>query len=845
MGKNWGKGQRTSPSLRLSGFLSSSSAIVIAGLAGPAIAQQGAPRSLEEIVVTAQKRTQSLQDVPVAVQALDSNSLYKLNVTNFADYVRYLPNLNSAGNGPGQSAFFIRGVATNLTDIGGSELAGTTPTVALYLDEQPVSTISRNLDVYVSDMERVEVLAGPQGTLFGASSVGGAVRLITNKPELDKFGAGADISYSFTKSGEESNSVEGFVNIPLIKDKLAIRAVAYNADQGGYIDNVPAKLTLPGNNTGIRSGGFLTALANRIDAGEVTFVPADNIDLVEKNFNNANYLGGRLGLKYQYNDDWSLLVQHSRQRLETEGVFTDDVASSEDGVITDEPNGAGNFAVSRFFPDKLDDEFSQTSWTVDGRIGALQVLYTGAFLERDVDQSFDYAGYIDDGLFVAYYICDYYGAYDNSVSPTCHNPTYGANMKVRFKRNTHEFRVSTPQEKRLRMIAGVFYDDSKSRSDIQFVQPGAFDFFADFSSPDGVPPFWASLFPSGSLPRLTPPEGATVFNPNPRPEGVTFFNDVTREEEQFAAFGEASFDIIPRELTLTGGARFYNIDISLKGATVFVFGAVNIDEVLAGESPDSQSDVIFKGNLSWTPTDDLLFYFTFSEGFRPGGFNRNGGAGTGIPFSYESDTIENYEIGWKLSLLQNRLRFNGAAYRVDWSNLQLNIQDFSISNLGFVDNVGEARIYGIEGDVAIAATQNLTLNGSFSYNDTKLTELPATVVNIAPVGSTLAFTPEFQFSARARYDWTVNDRIGAFVQAGIQHSGSKQNSLLVRDRVRIDSWTSVDISAGVQHNDWRASLFVQNLTNERIVQSVIATDPRNLESVGRPRTIGLRLSYDY
>ncbi len=831
----------TSPTM--AGLLSSSSVVVLAGLLSPVLAQQSGPRTLEEITVTAQKREQSLQDAPVAVVALDSRTLSDLNVANFEDYVRNLPTLNAAGNGPGQSAFFVRGMATNLPDIGVSEIAGTTPTVALYLDEQPVSTISRNLDIYVADLERVEVLTGPQGTLFGASSEAGTIRLITNKPKLDRFSSGANLSYSFTKGGEDSSSVDGFINIPIIEDKLAIRAVVYNADRGGYIDNVPSRLTLPADNLGVRSGGFLTALANRIDAGDVTFVSASNVDLAEKDFNDASYLGGRFMIKYQANDDWTFLVQHTRQRLETEGVFADDVASSGDGIITDQPNGAGKYAVSRFYPDSLKDEFSQTSWTVEGRLGALEVLYTGAYLDRDVEQSFDYASYIKDGLFVAYYTCDYYGAYDSSVSPICHDPTYGSNMKVRFTRNTHEFRVQTPEEKRFRMIAGAFYDNSKSRSDVQYVQPGMFEYFADYSASDGAPPFWASLYPSGSLPRLSPPADATLFNPDPRPEGVSFYSDVTRGEKQIAAFGEASFDIIPDELTLTGGLRYYDMDISLAGATGFIFGTVNIDQVLAGQSPASQKDVIFKGRLSWTPNNDTLFYFTYSQGFRPGGFNRNGGGG--IPYSYTTDTVDNYEIGWKLSLLGNRLHVNGSAYRIDWSNLQLNVQDPTLSTLSFVDNVGAARINGVEGDIAFAATQNLTLFGSFSYNDTKLTELPGSIINVAPVGSSLAYTPKLQFSARARYDWSLNDSLDAYVQAGLQHSGSRYNSIIIKDRVRIDGWTSIDLSAGVRKENWSTSMFVENLTNKRIVHSVSTNDSRFLESVGRPMTIGVRLSYKY
>lgn len=786
---------------------------------------------IEEITVTAQKRSANLQDVPVAVTALDSRALNELNVANFEDYIRFQPNVVAAGNGPGQSAFFIRGMATNLGDIGVSEISGASPNVALYLDEQPISTISRNLDVYVTDLERIEVLAGPQGTLFGASSQAGTIRLITKKPVMNETEAGIDVSFSSTAHGEASNSVEGYINFPLIDDKFAVRLAAYNATRGGYIDNVLAEITLPANNTGILNGAFL----GRLQDPDVIFTSVSNSTLVEEDFNDARYQGFRVSASYFLNEDWSLLVQQAHQRLETEGVFSDDPVG-DGGILTDDLDGAGEYAVARFYPDDLEDVFSQTSLTLEGRIGALDVLYTGAYLDRDVEQRFDYAGYIDDAAYVAYYICDYYAP--ATRAPVCYDATYGSNMDVRFTRNTHEIRVSTDQDSRVSAIGGIFYDDSESQSDIRFLQPGIFSLLA------AQPQFYA---PNG-VPILVPFDGATNSNPNPRDPGTTFFNDVTRSEEQIAVFGEVTLSLTD-QLSITGGLRYYEFDLSLGGSTVFVFGGTNINAALAGQSPTTQDDVISKANISWRPNDDYLFYFTYSEGFRPGGFNRNGGAGNDptnlIPFFYVSDTVKNYELGWKTSFLDNRLRFNGALYRIDWSELQLQVQDTTISQLAFVDNIGEAEITGLEGDIAFAATDNLTLYGAFSYNDTELTQLPGSVANLVPLGSNLAFTPEFQYTLRGRYEWSVSSDMDAHFQAAIQHAGESENSIIAANAATIDSWTSVDLSAGIGRESWSATLFVENATDERIARSKITSDPRNLQNVGRPRTIGLRISYDF
>ena len=215
------------------------SAITATAINAPANAQ------IEEIIVTATKRAESAQDVPITVQAVGGDTLRELRVETFDKYVEYLPNVVSAGNGPGKKELYIRGSATEQTSVTISSAQGSAPGVALYLDEQPVSFGGRNLDVYAVDMERIEVLAGPQGTLFGASSQSGNVRLITNKPVQGEVQGGINAKYGNTKSGSDSYSVDAFLNVP-ITERLAARIVLYNDDQGGWIDNIPATFTPSG-----------------------------------------------------------------------------------------------------------------------------------------------------------------------------------------------------------------------------------------------------------------------------------------------------------------------------------------------------------------------------------------------------------------------------------------------------------------------------------------------------------------------------------------------------------------------------------------------------------------------
>ena len=418
---------------------------VVASIAGTVMAG-GAQAQLEEVIVTATKRAESMQDVPVAVSALQADSLDELRIGSFDDYVSFLPNVVSQGTGPGQNEIFIRGAATSQTTLTLSSVSGVQPSVALYLDEQPVALPGRNLDVYAADLSRIEVLPGPQGTLFGASSQSGTVRLITNKPDFSGVSGGFDSSFSFTNGGEESNSVEGFINLP-ITDKLAVRLVGYNENQGGWIDN---KLNDPAN------GGWngSAVVVDRVSGGPLPdpqnqSIPVPTNDaFVEDDFNDATYSGARFSANYLINPDWDILVQHTQQSLDTDGVWAYD------------PNLDGDDSVTRFNEDSNEDEFGLTTWTLTGRMEQLELIYTGGYLDRDVNAAIDYTWYTNGGLFAAFYVC-YPG---NGTYGECFDPSKFYKEDSNNGRITHELRVSTPSEDRLRVTAGVFYDEIELES---------------------------------------------------------------------------------------------------------------------------------------------------------------------------------------------------------------------------------------------------------------------------------------------------------------------------------------------------------------------------------------------
>ena len=399
---------------------------------------------LETLIVTATKRAESVQDVSIALQAVSGDTLRELGVETFDEYVEYLPNVVSAGNGPGKKEIYIRGSATEQTSVTISSAQGSSPGVALYLDEQPVSFGGRNLDVYAADLERIEVASGPQGTLFGASSQSGNLRLITRKPNPAYFDTGFNTRYSSTASGSDSAAVDAFINLPLT-DQLAMRVVVYSDNQGGWIDNIPATFTPSGEvvdrNNVAGYGPSLTG-ANSVQS-------VRNDALVQDDWNEASYRGARLGLSYAINDDWDLLVQHSEQTLEAEGSFVVDTSLDQD------------HASARFAPEFNRDDFGLTTWTASGRLAGLDVIYTGGHLNRDVDSVIDYTHYNNGGGYITYYLCSG-NIYDATDVNNCYDPTKQYTDDSSNVRTTHEIRITTDQTKRWRILGGAYANTAEA-----------------------------------------------------------------------------------------------------------------------------------------------------------------------------------------------------------------------------------------------------------------------------------------------------------------------------------------------------------------------------------------------
>lgn len=873
------------------------SCAILAALASTAVHAQDADTKakIETIEVTATKRTESIQDVPVAVTALNGKALENLGIDNFQDYVEFLPNVVFQGTGPGQNEIYIRGAATTQSNIMLSSVQALQPSVAFYLDEQPVSMAGRNLDVYATDIQRVEVLPGPQGTLFGASSQAGTVRLITNKPDHTGFAAGMDMSMSTTKGGEMSNSVEGYMNFTPTDD-LAFRVAAYNNRQGGWIDNIE---NAPGNGGYIGSAIVIDRISGGVlaDPANTPVTPPQNDALVEDNFNDAVYAGARFGLSYIINDDWDLLVQHTQQTLDTEGVFAYD------------PNLEGHSSTNRFAPEQNSDQFGLTTWTLEGRMDKLDLVYTGGYLDRNIDTTTDYTGYTNGGLFSAYYVCNHYDTPDNPADERCLDPSKFYKEDTNTSRVTHELRFNTTMDTPWRVTAGLFYDDQEVATVGKFKIANT------------------ELFPN--LARTLVGNEGINSDGGPFESEVSFVNDIPHTIEQFAVFGQFEYDLTDT-LTASVGARWYQIDDKYKGSTTTVdvsrrvkaFGSMDPDELAAvGEDPAavqaavdsgqldvsllgddgvlSVDDTIVKFSLDWKVDKDVLLFANYSEGFRPPVTNRvGGGLATNqngvfenfrIPVYSTTDTLDNYEVGMKGDFFDGLLRVNATGYYSEITDLQTSRFDpTNISFLVFTDNVGDAEIRGLDADLTWLAGDDLIIKAAFSVLDTELTRINPELQGIsAGVGSELPYSANFSGNINARYFFELEGGNRGYVNASVSYTGDRLagmvmdayvmedatqliygvgSGLKIQDEADVyegatytdadgntfrggryvqESYVLTNLAVGVTNDEWKVELFVDNVFNESAILNIDTQQYTPKVVTNRPRTIGLRFSYDY
>ncbi len=785
----------------------------------------------DTIVVTAQKREESLQNVPISIQALGTKKLDDLNITNFQQYATLLPSVSfqALGGTPGTNVVYMRGVASG----GDGNHSGSLPSVGVYLDEQPVTTIGGNLDVHIYDVARIESLAGPQGTLYGASSEAGTIRIITNKPDTSHFYGRVDSELNSVSKGGVGGRLEGMINAPL-SGFAALRVVAFYQHDAGTIDNVP----------GTRS--FTTGTT------------VNNAQFVKQNYNDVDVWGGRAALKIDLDSNWTVTPTVLYQDERSNGSFGSD------------PH-VGDLKVQHFFPEWRKDRFVQAALTIDGKIGNWDLTYAGAYLDRKDSQSSDYTDYSEayDQLYSSVGGIGGYFYFTNAAGNPI-DPRQNVLGTDHFKKMSQELRIASPSTDRFRVVAGAFFQRQSNAIHQDY--------------------------------RVVGLDPALSVNGFP---GTLWLTQQHRVDKDYAAFGEASFDIVPT-LTLTAGGRYYRYDNSLIGFFGFgrnpagppynaagssrtgvagcftadgktvrdATGAALLPAAVSG-SPCTDLGVYQNGtivpkategdgflhrlNLTWKPDKDVLLYATWSRGYRPGGINRRGT----IP-PYQADFLTNYEVGWKTTLADGLLRFNGAVYQQEWKKFQFSF--LGQNSFTEIHNGPNARIRGIEADANLS-TGGFSLTASGAYTDARTTQnlcaaddptftCTSSFVE-SPKGTRLPVTPQFKANATARYTFPIGSN-DAFVQAVVAHQSSASSDLrkaIVQTGTgnivdpgallgRIRASTTADFSIGTKLSDFSLEAFIENAFDERAEQSRFqecgSCSQRPYVVYSRPRTIGIR-----
>jgi outer membrane receptor protein involved in Fe transport len=824
-------------------------------LAAPALAQveqsqTAAESGLGDIVVTAQRREESLQNVPISIQALGTQKLEQLNVTDFNDYTRLLPSVAFQSSSPGNTTVYFRGVASG----GDGNHSGSLPSVGFYLDEQPITTIGGTLDVHIYDIARIEALAGPQGTLYGASSQAGTIRIITNKPDPSQFEGGVNAEINTVRKGDVGGKIEGFLNIPF-NERVALRAVGFYRRNAGYIDNV----------LGTRSfvGGLTTT----------------NAAFVEKDFNSVDTYGGRLALGIDLSDDWTATLSAIGQEQKSRGSFGYD-------------ESLGDLKVQRFNDDRNRDRFIQTALTIQGKIGNWDLTYAGAYMHRKRNSSSDYIDYAEayDQLYADYGgLAGYFYYQDNAGNTVL--PQQIIDGSDNFKRHSQELRISSPADERFRVVGGLFYmrQSNDIFQDYQVANLGA------NVSVNGRPgTLWLTkqervdrdyaIFGEASFDitdQLTVTGGLRGYRFDNTLIG--FFGFGRNPGSGFTAtpFNAAGSSRTGVAGCFVGDGRTLREVVAAGQTPQLLPGVVpgtfctNLANVVGGElKPKRTKDdgVLYRANVTWKPIEDKLLYATVSKGFRPGGINRR----AGVP-EYAPDFLKNYELGWKTTWGRT-FRWNGAVYYQQW-------KDFQFSFLGensftVIQNGPDARIFGVESDVTWTPTPGLTLNASAAYTDAKTEQVLCATAGVTNCtaeedvtsrkGIRLPITPKFKASGSARYEFDMGDW-KPFLQAAVTHSSSAQSDLRERTvgaagavfnpRVqlgKLPSWTTVDLAVGTNWSRFTAELFAQNLFDERAqttrfvqcgscypARGGFGGFGRSYTVVQRPRTIGFRAGYRF
>jgi iron complex outermembrane recepter protein len=800
--------------------------------ASAALAQRaGSDRSgrLEEIIVTATRRELNLQEVGQSITAFSTADIERQALQDVEDVIGALTSVNLVNLQPGRNSIFMRGIST------GSAEYYTDSQVSIYLDDQPLTSVSQQVDIRPIDIDRIESLPGPQGTLFGSSSQSGTLRYITNKPDVGGWSSQVDLEVGTIKGGEETYDVSGHLNIP-VSDNVAIRAVGFYAQDGGWVDNV---------------------------LGETFMGDQDNADVVEDDFNEFETYGGRIAARWMINPQWETTLSLISQWSRADGSWDSDPA-------------LGDYKIARFFKEWREDEWYQTSLNIKGDLGFAELSITGSYFDRNIDYEWDdatydqwRAGHTREDLVAVHYpptaeypnLPAYYtwaAIYDTTTATgALIGQTYNWQKQ---NRETYEVRLTSKGESRFQWMAGLFYEDVYDWWDYGTELPGLQTTRA-----------WAYAQYYAYNAKLA---GYDVQYPIP-PTDIYYQEIFDKSVKQKAVFGELTYELTEK-WSVTGGARWFEfdrheVDTSYVPSGMPVWdpdaGPIDPDDgeptgaFVGGriESSGTDSDTVFKFATQYKFDDDRMVYLLYSEGFRLGGKNAARAAATDLlPLEYKPDTLENYEAGLKSTWFEDRVQLNASAFYMKWTDFQINSDGPGDAPwwVRGIFNGNDAEQKGVEITGLWNVTANFVLEGSATLADPEFTEttvLPDETV-IEP-GTSLPLSPERKYWVSAEY--TIPNFLAWDGELFARWSYNYQSetwkdidAAVARDpEQRIPSWSTSNLQFGFSHNSgWDAALIIRNLFDEKGINWLSSVDygeffgnPTNryVRTLQQPRTVSL------
>ena len=754
-------------------------------LGTPVLAQENEKNDeplLDEIIVTATKRAESIQTVGLSVTALQGADLQARGATDFVEYAISIPNLAFGATDDGV-------LANRTISIRGIEGLNTT---SFYIDDVP---LDESVDPLVLDVERVEVLRGPQGTLFGARGLGGTIRVITKKPEFDETSFRFHAGLSSTRQGSLNYLIDGAANLPL-SDRLAARITAYYQNESGIFDKVVGPSAAPGVVVDAGTSGALVGDAP---------VERENID-------DKEIYGGQLALRFDATDNLTVNARAMYQRTKLSGFPLADFATgTTTGALTLQGD---DFTQERLFDvdEGGEDEWFQLSLNISYEADFGTFTSSSGYFSRDTNEAEDSSEFISFTLLGPIL----QGAGLPTEPTAISSPIF---QSLDFNTFVEEIRFISDFDGPFQMTVGGFYQktDDNEAFDPQNIAPG---FDAAFSGFLGIP--------GGA--------GGTGTG------DLIFMSDTNVRIKELGLFGEFTYEITDR-LSATFGIRYFDTEVTTDDViSGFAAGGVNIVSPTTTQSEDGFN---LKGLIEYEASDNIFLYASVAEGFRIGGTNGELPATLGCPAQAEglgftgddtrtfgSDSLVSYEAGAKTTWNDGRLSVNAAAFYVDFDNIQQRI--LLTCGFDFVGNIGAAKSSGFELEVSARPVDGLFLQAAAGYTDAQFTE---TVPGIANDGDPLQQVPEWTFSATVDYEaqTSFHDYMW-FTRSDLAYVDGSISTVVDSNSPRIrPSYTIVNTRLGLRNDSHELTLFVDNIFDEDAVFS----DNRTLaaEAAGRPRIV--------